>query len=49
MRRPFSQELTKLGKDDLVEMVMAARREKEVVEKRCRDLGSAFQYTQRVA
>ena len=42
------QELTKLGKDDLVAMVLEARRDKAVIEKRSLDLGNAVQYAQRV-
>lgn len=44
----IAQELGKVGKDDLVAMVLEARREKAAVEKRCMDLGDAFQYAQRV-
>jgi hypothetical protein len=40
------QELAGLAKDELVEMVMAARHERADAEKRCADLGKAFHYAQ---
>ena len=46
MTRCTVQELAGLEKNDLVEMIMAAREEKASVEKRCNDLGRAFHHAQ---